>query len=105
MAAAEVGKELLWFKKLFSDLKVFKEMKTFTVSCDNQSCIKLIKNPILYKRCKHIDVRYHFIRDLIKREELTFEYCNTKDMVADILTKALTRVKVDVCLEGMGLKD
>ena len=56
---------------------------------DNQSCIKMTKNPVNHGRAKHIDIKYHHIRDEVKRGEVELEYCETSIMLADILTKAL----------------
>ncbi|KAG2869840.1 hypothetical protein PC121_g25316 [Phytophthora cactorum] len=51
---------------------------------DNQSCIKMTKNPVNHGRAKHIDIKYHHIRDEVK-----LQYCETSVMLADIMTKAL----------------
>jgi len=56
---------------------------------DNQSCIKMTKNPVNHGRAKHIDIKYHHIRDEVKRGEVKLEYCETSIMLADIMTKAL----------------
>ncbi|CAH0473816.1 unnamed protein product [Peronospora belbahrii] len=56
---------------------------------DNQSCIKMTKNPVNHGRAKHIDIKYHHIRDEVKRGEVELEHCETSIMLADILTKAL----------------
>ena len=56
---------------------------------DNQSCIKMTKNPVNHGRAKHIDIKYHHIRDEVKRGEVELQYCETSIMLADILTKAL----------------
>ncbi|KAG2803054.1 hypothetical protein PC113_g24434 [Phytophthora cactorum] len=56
---------------------------------DNQSCIKMTKNPVSHGRAKHIDIKYHHIRDEVKRGEVKLEYCETSVMLADIMTKAL----------------
>ena len=47
------------------------------------------KNPVLHGRCKYIDVRYHFLKDLIKNEVIELDYCRSEDHIADILTKPL----------------
>ncbi|RVW20262.1 Retrovirus-related Pol polyprotein from transposon TNT 1-94 [Vitis vinifera] len=57
--------------------------------CDNSSTIKLSKNPVMHGRSKHIDVRFHFLRDLTKEEVVKLVHCGTNDQVADILTKPL----------------
>ena len=56
---------------------------------DNQSCIKMTKNPVNHGRAKHIDIKYHHIRDEVKRGEVKLEYCETTVMLADIMTKGL----------------
>ena len=61
--------------------------------CDNSSTIKLSKNPVMHGRSKHIDVRFHFLRDLTKEEVVKLVHCNTSNQVADIMTKPL---KLDV---------
>uniref|UniRef100_A0AAV1UAI6 Integrase catalytic domain-containing protein n=1 Tax=Peronospora matthiolae TaxID=2874970 RepID=A0AAV1UAI6_9STRA len=56
---------------------------------DNQSCIKMTKNPVNHGRAKHIDIKYHHIRDEVKRGEVKLKYCETAVMLADIMTKGL----------------
>ena len=63
------------------------------IHCDNQSCIKLTENPIFHDRSKHIEIRYHFIRDCVQRGVVKLEYVTTNEQVADILTKSLPRGK------------
>jgi hypothetical protein len=60
------------------------------VHCDNQSCIKLTKNPVFHDRSKHIDMRYHYIRDLVQRKIVKLQYIATSEQGTDILTKPLT---------------
>ena len=57
---------------------------------DNQACIALAKDPVAHSRTKHIDVHYHYIRELVAREKTAVEYCSIIDMIADILTKPLS---------------
>lgn len=61
--------------------------------CDNSSTIKLSKNPVFHGRSKHIQVRFHFLRELVSDEIIELEYCSTQDQLADVMTKA---VKLDV---------
>ena len=56
---------------------------------DNQSCIKMTKNSVNHGRANHINIKYHHIRDEVKRGEVELEHCETSIMLADILTKAL----------------
>jgi hypothetical protein len=59
------------------------------VHCDNQSCIKMTKNLVFHDRSTHIDMKYHYIRDLVQRKTVKLEYIATSEHVADILTKPL----------------
>uniref|UniRef100_A0AAV1VG97 Reverse transcriptase Ty1/copia-type domain-containing protein n=1 Tax=Peronospora matthiolae TaxID=2874970 RepID=A0AAV1VG97_9STRA len=60
-----------------------------TIRKDNQSCIKMTKNPVNHGRAKYIDIKYHHICDEVKRGEVKLGYCETKVMLADIMTKGL----------------
>ncbi|KAG2758567.1 hypothetical protein Pcac1_g29300 [Phytophthora cactorum] len=74
---------------------------------DNQSCIKMTKNPVNHGRAKHIDIKYHHIRDEVKRGEVKLQYCETSVMLADIMTKALAgprHTDLTVALAFMGLR-
>ena len=62
---------------------------------DNQSCIKMCKNPVMQKRTKHIDVKYHFVRERVEDETVELQYCLNDFMEADLLTKALSKANVD----------
>ena len=77
--------------------------KCTTVLCDNSSTIKLSKNPVMHGRSKHIDVRFHFLRDLTRDGVVELKHCVTQEQVADIMTKPL---KLDMFLklrESMGV--
>ena len=73
------------------------------IFADNQGAIKLSKNPQHHKRTKHIDVKYHFIRESTQSGLIQLIYIPTDEMVADILTKALPRDRHEKHMKGMGL--
>jgi hypothetical protein len=75
-----------------------------TLYCDNQAALRLIEDDNYHARTKHIDIRYHFIRDITKRGDITTVYCPTEQMVADILTKALPKWKVRFHSNLLGLR-
>ena len=81
----------------------YAEVETVNIKCDNQGAIQLGKNPIASQRSKHIDVRYHFVREHVQSGDVIFKYCATQEMVADILTKPLPRAKFVFCREKMGV--
>ena len=58
---------------------------------DNQGAIALGKNPVHHSRTKHIDIKYHFIREKVLNEEINLKYCPTQEMIADTLTKTLAK--------------
>jgi hypothetical protein len=57
--------------------------------CDNQGAIKLVHNPVFHERTKHIEVRYHFMREVVEDGIVKIVYLSTDNMTADIMTKAL----------------
>ena len=60
------------------------------VNVNIQGSIALAENPVFRDRSKHIDIQYHFTRDLVKEQKIHLEYIPTKDMLADLLTKSLS---------------
>jgi hypothetical protein len=64
------------------------------ILCDNQSCIKMTKNPVFHDRSKHIEIRYHYIRDMVQRGALKLHYISTDEQVVDVLTKPLSHVSL-----------
>ncbi len=103
MSAASGGKEIVWFKKLFAECKII--VSKYTLYVDNTSAIRLIKNPEFHQRSKHIDVRYHFLRDLYDRSELDVNYIKSKDQIADVFTKALPKPGFVCLVSKLGLKN
>jgi hypothetical protein len=71
------------------------ELEATVIHCDNQSCIKLSENPVFHDRSKHIDIRYHFIRDCVQRGVVRLDYIQTDEQMADIFTKALNSQKFE----------
>ena len=61
------------------------------ILCDNKATISMTKNPAFHSRTKHIDIRYHFIRNLVVEEIIALKYCGTNEQVVDSLTKSLPR--------------
>lgn len=101
MAAAAAVKEGLWLRKLLASLNL--GIGTVTIMADNQSAIKLLKNPISSVRSKHIDVMHHFARERVQRQEVAFRYTQTANMLADMLTKPVSESKHRFCCIGIGL--
>lgn len=87
MAATEAVKEALWLQELTSKLEG-EETKTATIYCESQSAV-CSKNQTFHERTKHIDVRYHFIRDVINEGKVNLKKIGTSENAADAFTKRL----------------
>ena len=87
IATGSCCSQLLWIKQILRDYRI--DQGTIVVFCDNTSAINISKNPVLHSRTKHIDIRHHFIRDLVEDKVVSLEYVPTKGQIADILTKPL----------------
>jgi hypothetical protein len=71
---------------------------------DNQSAIALSKNPVFHERSKHINMRYHYIRECVDEGRIIIDYTATEEQLADILTKALRRVRFLELRDRIGVK-
>ncbi len=103
MAISAAIQEGIWLKQLGDELDPTLR-KPVELFCDNESTIKLTKLDAYRPRTKHIDVRYHFARDMIRDGQVNIHFTKSEGNVADALTKATTRQKHDFCVEKIGLK-
>ena len=103
IAATEACKELLWMKKFLNELSFHQEK--YELFCDSQSAIHLGKNSSFHSRSKHIDVRYHWIRDVLEKKLLQLEKIHTDENGSDMLTKTLPKEKLEYCRQAAGLVD
>ena len=91
MVATHACKEAIWLKRLCSDID-FKQ-GIVTIYSDSQSAIFLARNPTFHARTKHIDVQYHFVRDMVMDDKVKLEKVETLVNVADALTKPMNTEK------------
>jgi hypothetical protein len=82
----------MWLKRLLSDI-VGGEIQQPVLKMDNQSAIALSKNPVRHDRSKHIDTKFHFIRECVEDGRISLGYVGTQEQLADVLTKALGRAR------------
>lgn len=87
VALAEIARDLIWVKSLLKDMNI--ETEVINVYEDNQQCIRIAENRTNYKRSRHIDLKYHFVKDLIEKGILKLTYISSGKQTADILTKSL----------------
>lgn len=104
IALAETSQEVIWLRNLCKDLAC-PQNHPVMINEDNQSCLKLVENQKFSNRTKHIDTKYHFIRDLKAKDVIKLQYCQTDLNVADLLTKPLGATKIQQFKEAIGLTD
>ena len=106
VAACEAAKEAIWLRKFLMDLEVVQDaeqpMKLF---CDNSGAVANSKEPRSHKRSKHIERKYHLIKDIIERGYVKVKKISTHDNVADPFTKTLSIMVFEKHLEGLGIRD
>ena len=107
MAAAACACHSIWMKRILDSIGSF-TCTSVKIHCDNSSTIKLSKNPILHGRTKHIDVKFHFLQELVKEGTVELIFCGTKEQIADIMMKPLkleSFVKMCSMLGVQGMED
>ena len=70
---------------------------------DNQGTIALAQNPVFHARTKHIDIRRHYGREAIQKNVISLQYCHIKNMIADVVTKAVVKTQFQRLIRLMGL--
>lgn len=101
IAASEGAKELIWMKRLLTELLGLNQLPTLYV--DNASAIKLAKNPEYHKRSKHIDIRYFYVREKYLNGELKLEHIDGQKQLADLFTKSLDKTRFDYLRSNIGV--
>lgn len=101
MALSAATQESMWLKQ-FED-EIFGSDRTMNIFCDNQSAINLANNNGYSARCKHIDIRHHYVRQKVSDKSCVIHYINTDENAADALTKSLHKQKFQHCRNMFGL--
>jgi len=104
MGLTEAAKEAVFLRKFLNELG-FEKLSEMTLFNDNQSALKLSENPIYHNRTKHIDVRHHFIREVVSSGEIKISHLSTGEMPADMLTKAIGKTKMNICQKILGMEE
>jgi hypothetical protein len=102
IALSVAVRKAVWLHKLLTDL-FDHEMDPTTIHCDNQSCVKLFENPVFHDRSKHIEIKYHYIRDMVQRKTIHVQYLPTHEQIIDIFTKLFAKTKLEYFRERLGL--
>ncbi|GJR45929.1 retrovirus-related pol polyprotein from transposon TNT 1-94, partial [Tanacetum coccineum] len=102
MALIEAVKESIWLKGLLIELGV--NLRSVIVNYDNQNAIHLSRNAMFHERMKHINVRSHFIREIVESKEIGVAKIGTKDNAADAFTKVVPGPKFKYCMKILGVE-
>ncbi|TPX44978.1 DNA-directed DNA polymerase [Synchytrium endobioticum] len=103
MALSILTREVLWARQFLKELG-YEQTSPTVVHEDNRGCIFIANENATNYRSKHIDIRHHFIRESIRKGHIELKACGTDRMVADCLTKGVSRLKNDYCCDEIGLK-
>jgi hypothetical protein len=95
MALCAAVQEAVHLRQLLNDLG-FGQIGPTTIREDNQSCIAMARNPVKHGRTKHIDIKYHFVREKVADDTIRLEYIPTGSQVADMLTKGIPRTQLSI---------
>ncbi|KAK0579444.1 hypothetical protein LWI29_021263 [Acer saccharum] len=101
IAAGSGCTQLLWMKQMLVDYGF--NQGTLTLFCDNMSAINISKNPVQHSRTKHIDIRHHFIRELVENKCIVLEHVGTNDQLADLFTKPLDATRFKTLSRSIGI--
>jgi hypothetical protein len=85
IASCSTSSEAVWLRKLLAGLFDL-ELEATCIWCDNQSCVKLSENPMFYDKSKHIEIMYHYIRDMVLKGAMKLQYVATNEHIAYVLT-------------------
>jgi hypothetical protein len=102
MGATAAACQGVWLQRMIGDL-LGGTGAAATLLIDNQSAIQLCKNPVYHDRTKHIDTRFHYIQECVQNGKINVEYIPTGEQLADIMTKALPRIKFQELRGKMGV--
>ncbi|CAL9006506.1 unnamed protein product, partial [Prunus brigantina] len=104
VALASAGFQARWLKSILKEMGQVQEGPT-KLFCDNKSAICLSKNPMFHSKSKHIKIKFHFIRELIKDKEVEVLYCKSQDQLADLFTKPLKKDLLIKMRKLIGVKE
>ena len=101
VAAGQCTAQVLWMKNQLVDYNVL--VSKILIFCDNQSAIAITNNHVHHSRTKHIDVRYHFIRDNVNKGDIELHFIPIENQLVDIFTKPLDESRFNFLISELGM--
>ena len=102
IAASHACKGAIWLKGLLGEIG--RLQNSVLVFCDSQSAIHLATNPVYHSKTKHIDLKYHFVREAISEGGVDLKKVHTQENCVDMFTKPVLLEKLRWCVASLGLK-
>nr|GFB32694.1 retrovirus-related Pol polyprotein from transposon TNT 1-94 [Tanacetum cinerariifolium] len=93
--------QVLWMRTQLTDYGFFYDK--VPIYCDSKSAIAISYNPVQHTRIKHIDVRYHFIKDHVEKGTIELYFAGTEYQLADLFTKSLPEARFNFLVEKLGM--
>ncbi|KAI5343593.1 hypothetical protein L3X38_011469 [Prunus dulcis] len=103
ISASEATAQAIWLRFVLEDFGEF-QAKATPLHCDNTAAIAITKNPVFHQKTKHIDRRYHFIKDALQEGIINLIYCPTNEQLAVIFTKSLAKDRFCYLRDKLGVK-
>lgn len=104
-ALSEAAKEAVYLRNFLEEAGFNNLVADKTIIyCDNQSARELMRNPVFHSRTKHIDIKCHYVRQVFAEGCIDVKYISTTDMIADVLTKGLSKIGHEKCIQGLGVR-
>jgi len=103
MAATQACKEAIWMQRLLEELR--HKQRVISLYCDSQSALHIARNPAFHSRTKHIDVQYHFVREVVESGQVDMQKIHTENNLAEVLTKPVATDKFLWCRSSFGLAE
>jgi hypothetical protein len=101
IVAATCCTQVLWMKQMLEDIHIYNE--PIHIFCDNTSVISISKNLVMHSKTKHIPIKFHFLREQVISKVIKVEYVGTKDQIADVFTKPLSKMQFESLRDQLGV--
>jgi hypothetical protein len=102
VVATSASCQAVWLRRILKEMSHTENDPT-PIFCDNTSAIALSKNHVFHKKRKHIDTRFHFIRELVNNGDIALQFCASRDQLVDIFTKPLGKSVFDFHRQHLGI--
>ena len=102
IAGCMAAREAVWLRKLFARLSG-QRLELTVIHCDNQSCVKMLINPIQHDKTKHVEMKYQNVQEMVQRCAMELRYIPTDEQIVDVLTKPLGQGKFMYVRDKLGV--